>query len=71
MGVDRMVVTHAQFEVVNLSLDQMKKAAAMGAKLELCAMGTLMGPTAHLAWIEELDKKSGGRCVWRQLDAVH
>ena len=50
-GVDRMVVTHAQFEVVNMSLEQMKKAASMGAKLELCAMGTLMGPEAHLAWM--------------------
>jgi hypothetical protein len=51
MGIDRLVVTHAQFEVVNMSVDQMKKAASMGAKLELCAMGTLMGPTAHLAWM--------------------
>ena len=51
MGIDRMVVTHAQFEVVNMSVDQMKKAASMGAKLELCAMGTLMGPTAQLAWM--------------------
>jgi hypothetical protein len=51
MGVDRMVVTHAQFEVVNMSFEQMKQAAAKGAKLELCAMGTLMGPEAHLAWM--------------------
>jgi hypothetical protein len=50
-GVTRMVVTHAQFEVVNMSLDEMKKAASMGAKLELCAMGPLMGPEAHLAWM--------------------
>jgi len=50
-GVDRMVVTHAQFEVVNMSLEEMRKAAAMGAKLELCAMGTLMGPGAHLEWM--------------------
>jgi hypothetical protein len=50
-GVDRMVVTHAQFEVVNMSLKQMKQAAAMGAKLELCAMGPLMGPEAHLEWM--------------------
>jgi hypothetical protein len=50
-GVDRMVVTHAQFEVVNLSLAQMKEAAAMGAKLELCAMGPLLGPEAHLQWM--------------------
>src|SRR5262245_56080758 len=57
MGVDRLVVTHAQFEVVNMSLDQMKKAASMGAKLELCAMGTIMGPSAHLAWMRN----------WRQV----
>ncbi|TMJ97668.1 MAG: hypothetical protein E6G74_19830 [Alphaproteobacteria bacterium] len=50
-GVSRLVVTHAQFEVVNMSLAQMEKAASMGAKLELCAMGTLMGPEAHLAWM--------------------
>jgi hypothetical protein len=43
MGVERMVVTHAQFEVVNMTIEQMKKAASMGAKLELCAMGPLMG----------------------------
>jgi hypothetical protein len=51
MGVERMVVTHAQFEVVNMTLEQMKRAAAMGAKLELCAVGTLMGPAAHLEWM--------------------
>ncbi len=50
-GVDRMVVTHAQFEVVNMSFEQMKKVASMGAKLELCAMGPLMGPEAHLEWM--------------------
>jgi hypothetical protein len=50
-GVDRLVVTHAQFEVVNMSFDEMKKAASMGAKLEMCAMGVLMGPEAHLAWM--------------------
>src|SRR5262245_12526177 len=56
-GVDRMVVTHAQFEVVNMSLAQMKEAAAMGAKLELCAMGPLLGPEAHLQWMRH----------WRQV----
>jgi hypothetical protein len=51
MGVERMVVTHAQFEVVNMTSEEMKKAASMGAKLELCALGTLMGPEAHMAWM--------------------
>ena len=46
-GVDRVVVTHTQFEVVNMSLEEMRKAVAMGAKLKLCAMG----PEAHLAWM--------------------
>jgi hypothetical protein len=56
-GIDRLVVTHAQFEVVNMSVEQMKKAASMGAKLELCAMGPLMGPEARLAWMRN----------WRQV----
>jgi hypothetical protein len=30
-GATRMVVTQAQFEVVNMSFEQMKKAASMGA----------------------------------------
>ncbi len=51
------MVTHAQFEVVNMSLEEMRKVAAMGAKLELCAMGPLMGPNAHLAWMRH----------WRQV----
>jgi hypothetical protein len=51
VGADRLIVTHAQFEVVNMSLDDMKKAASMGAKMELCAMGPLMGPQAHVAWM--------------------
>jgi hypothetical protein len=53
-GVDRLVVTHAQFEVVNMSVAQMKEAAGMGAKLELCAMGPLLGPEAQLEWMRHL-----------------
>lgn len=56
-GCDRIVVTHAEFEVVNMTAEQMKKAAAMGAKMEVCAMGPLMGPQAHLAWMRH----------WRQV----
>ena len=47
VGADRIVVTHAQSEWPNLSIEQMKKATAMGAKLELIAQGPLMGPGAH------------------------
>lgn len=57
MGVERIIVTHAQFEVVHMPQEEMKKAAAMGAKMELCASGPLMGPQAHLPWMR----------AWRQV----
>ena len=64
MGVDRVVVTHAEFEVVNMTVEQMKKAASMGAKMEIDAMGPLMGPNAHLAfmrhWRQVTYKESAG-----------
>ncbi len=56
-GCDRIVITHAEFEVVNLSLEEMKQAAELGAKMEICAMGPLMGPAAHLPWMRS----------WRQV----
>jgi hypothetical protein len=50
-GCDRIAVTHAEFEVIDMSVDQMKRAAAMGAKLEICTLGSLYGPNAHLAFL--------------------
>jgi len=50
-GCDRIVVTHAQFDVVGMTEAQMKKAAAMGAKIELCALLMLTGPEAPLEWM--------------------
>lgn len=57
VGADRIVVTHCESEVPNFSLDDMKKAAAMGAKLELIASGPLFGPSAYLKWMR----------AWRQV----
>ena len=50
-GCERVVVTHAQFDVVAMNEAQMKKAASMGAKMELCALGMLVGPEAALEWM--------------------
>ena len=50
-GCDRIVVTHAQFDVVGMTEAQMKKAAALGAKIELCALLMLVGPDAPLEWM--------------------
>src|SRR5205085_6812098 len=38
-GCDRIAITHSEFEVVNLSLDEMKQAAGAGAKMEIWGMG--------------------------------
>lgn len=50
-GCDRIVVTHAQFDVVGMTEAQMRRAASMGAKMELCALLMLTGPDAHLEWM--------------------
>jgi hypothetical protein len=50
-GCDRIVVTHAQFDVVGMTEAQMKEAAALGAKIELCALLLLVGPDAPLEWM--------------------
>ena len=52
-GCERVVVTHAQFEVVGMTEAQMQKAASMGAKMELCALGLLVGPNSPLEWMHE------------------
>ncbi|MGH7368857.1 MAG: DUF6282 family protein, partial [Candidatus Rokuibacteriota bacterium] len=50
-GCERVVVTHAQFNVVGMSETHMKKAAALGAKIELCALLMLGGPTSPLEFM--------------------
>ncbi len=51
VGVKNVVVTHAMFTVVNMNTEQMKQAAAMGAKIEVDFLATLMGPNAHMGWM--------------------
>ena len=50
-GCDRLGVTHAEFDVIGMTVEQMKKAGSMGAKLEIATLGALYGPTAHLAFM--------------------
>ncbi len=63
VGVKDVVVTHAMFTVVNMTLEQMKQAAAMGAKLELDFLGTLMGPNAHMSWMSHWKNVSFQDCA--------
>lgn len=50
-GCDRVVVTHVEFDVVGMDVEQMKKAAAMGAKMEIAALGIFYGPNAPLPFL--------------------
>jgi hypothetical protein len=50
-GCERVVVTHAQLDVIGMTEAHMKQAAALGAKLELWALGMLVGPQSPLEWM--------------------
>ncbi len=47
----RCCVTHALFPVVGFTEAHVRAAAELGATIELCAIGTLMGERAHLPWM--------------------
>ncbi|HEY8368111.1 MAG TPA: DUF6282 family protein [Thermodesulfobacteriota bacterium] len=51
IGFRKLLVTHALFAVVDMSIDQMREAAKLGATFELASLGTFMGPGAHIAWM--------------------
>jgi len=72
-GCDRIVVTHGQFDVVGMNETHMKKAASMGAKVELCALGILTGPDAHLEWMRHWKRvplADTARCI-KSVGAQH
>ena len=72
-GCDRIVVTHAQFDVVGMNEAHMKKAAAMGAKMELAALMMLVGPEAPLEWMRHSTRVplAGTAAVIRSVGAQH
>lgn len=47
----RCCITHGLFPIVGMTEAHVRRAAELGAVVELCAIGTLMGPAAHVAWM--------------------
>lgn len=47
-GVKRILVTHAMADPIGMSHEQLKQAAALGAKLEIVWLSNLQGPRSHL-----------------------
>jgi hypothetical protein len=73
VGVKHIVVTHAMFTVVNMTMEQMKQAAQMGAKIEIDFLGTLMGPQAHMAWMrhwKQVSPKDNATAI-KEIGAQH
>ena len=48
-GVEKILVTHAMADPVTMSIEQMRQAASLGAKLECVWLTNLQGPRSHLA----------------------
>jgi hypothetical protein len=48
-GVKKILVTHAMADPIGMTTEQMKNAAAMGAKLECVWLTNITGPNSHLA----------------------
>jgi predicted metal-dependent TIM-barrel fold hydrolase len=68
-----MVVTHAMATVPGLSIDQMKEAAALGAKLEHVYLNVIMGPSAPFGWMrhwKEVSTKDMAEAI-RSIGAEH
>jgi hypothetical protein len=47
----RCCITHGLFPIVGMTEAHVGRAAELSAIVELCAIGTLMGPSAHLGWM--------------------
>lgn len=73
-----LAMTGGQTALFDDARDGTAAAAAVQSEIRriVVARGALpvIAPTAeelaaHEAWLEELDKRSGGQCLWRRLDA--
>lgn len=49
LGVRKMLVTHALADPIGMNVEQLKRSAALGAKLECVWLSNLQGPRSHLA----------------------
>lgn len=56
LGVKNILVTHGLTNIPGLSLEQAKQVVDMGAKIELCYLQFLTGPTAQYAWMTHWEK---------------
>ena len=66
LGVKNMLVTHGLTNIPGLSMAQAKQVTEMGAKIEICYLQFMTGPTAQYAWMthwERVDAAAVARAV--------
>jgi hypothetical protein len=59
----RCCVTHGLFPIVGCTDAHLERLAELGALVELCAVGTLMGEHAHLPWMRAWGKVDAATCA--------
>ena len=48
VGIKKILITHAMADPIRMTVDQMKEAVKLGAKIECVWLTNLTGPTSHL-----------------------
>ena len=56
LGVKNILVTHGLTNIPGLTSAQAKEVVAMGAKIEICYLQFLTGPTAQYQWMTHWDR---------------
>lgn len=56
LGVKNILVTHGLTNIPGLSTEQARQVAAMGAKIEICYLQFMTGPTAQYKWMTHWDR---------------
>ena len=56
LGVRNIIVTHGLTNIPGLSTEQAKQVVAMGAKIEICYLQFMTGPTAQYQWMTHWDR---------------
>jgi hypothetical protein len=59
----RCCITHGLFPIVGCTEAHVRRAVELGAVIELCAIGTLMGPAAHLPWMRAWGLVDASTCA--------
>jgi len=59
----RCCITHALFPIIGFTREHVARATEVGAKIELCAIGALMGPHSTVPWMRTWGNVDAQACA--------